>query len=73
MGISGAGGRIGSVSALRHKRRKAFFSEEKKQKTLVLLSSELNAASRQKSQEFFGSYFQKRTISLAVPAKVRVA
>jgi hypothetical protein len=42
---SGAGGGAG---------RKAFFSEEKKQKTFIY-------EARLKSQKFFGSFFQKRT------------
>jgi hypothetical protein len=41
---------------------KVFFSEEKKQKTFGLLSRTFPAAYA-KSQKFFGSFFQKRTLS----------
>jgi hypothetical protein len=42
--------------------RKVFFSEEKKQKTFGRLSRFYPAAYAN-SQKFFGSFFQKRTLS----------
>ena len=46
-----------------HRKRKAFFSEEKKQKTFISLSRFSPAASAH-DQKFFGSFFQKRTARL---------
>jgi hypothetical protein len=44
--------------------RKAFFSEEKKQKTFASLSRPSPAAYTRR-QKFFGCFFQKRTACLA--------
>ncbi len=41
--------------------RKAFFFAKKKQKTFGPLSRRRRIGARQRSQKFFGSFFQKRT------------
>jgi hypothetical protein len=48
---------------LRQKKRQAFFFEKKKQKTFATWPARLNPtwAAYAKEQEFFGSFFQKRT------------
>jgi hypothetical protein len=43
------------------KGRKAFFSEEKKQKTFTSLGARPVPTYAPKKQKFFGSFFQKRT------------
>jgi hypothetical protein len=48
-------------------RRKAFFSEEKKQKTFMSLSRFYPAAFRQE-QSFLGSFFQKKSAFLLANA-----
>jgi hypothetical protein len=47
-------------------RGKRFFFEKKKQKTFVVLSC-ATSASCSKYQKFFGSFFQKRTLSWHLP------
>jgi hypothetical protein len=58
----GAGPFVGRRQRLAEggKKRKVFFSEEKKQKTFGRLSR-TSPAAYAKSQNFFGSFFQKRT------------
>jgi hypothetical protein len=46
------------------KEGKAFFSEEKKQKTFVLWWRIAVRTRALRKQEFFGPFFQKRTASL---------
>jgi hypothetical protein len=51
---------------MRRQDRKAFFSEEKKQKTFIFWAWPTGLA-HHKEQKFFGSFFQKRTNFLLLP------
>jgi hypothetical protein len=54
---------VGHKSHERSVSKKAFVSEEKKQKTFMSLSR-FSPAAHARSQRFFGSFFQKRTSCL---------
>jgi hypothetical protein len=54
-------GHYGDAHGSETRRRKAFFSEEKKQKTFTSLGARPVPTYAPKKQKFFGSFFQKRT------------
>jgi hypothetical protein len=51
---------------LSRRRKKSSFSEEKEAKRLFIVLSRIGQQTRANKQKFFGSFFQKRTLSFTL-------